>query len=100
MNNAAAEKPPCAFRQPLPVHSFLRELTGRVMDGPIYPVGSVVLLTTKEFAVVREIRTESDFQPLVEIISNIYGRRLQRPIRVDLRINETRKIQKVASMPK
>ncbi len=85
---------------PIIVHSFLREMTRHVMDGPMYPVGSVVLLTSKEIAVVREIRKESDFQPLVDIISDIHGRKLQRPIRVDLRNDETRKIQQIVSQAK
>ncbi len=85
---------------PLIVHSFLREMTRHVMDGPVYPVGSVVLLSTKEFAVVREIRKESDLQPLVDIISDIHGRKLQRPIRVDLRNDETRKVHQIVSAPR
>lgn len=85
---------------PMIVHSFLREMTRHVMEGPMCPVGSVVLLSTKEIAVVREIRRESDLQPLVDIISDIHGRKLQRPIRVDLRNDETRKIQQVVNLSK
>lgn len=84
---------------PIIVNSFLREMTRHVMDGPMYPVGSVVLLSTREIAIVREIRKESDLQPLVDIISDSKGRKLQRAIRVDLRNDETRKILQIVNLP-
>ena len=80
---------------PVLVNSFVREMTRHVMEKPLYPVGSVILLDTREIAVVLEIRKDSDMRPLVNIITDKNGKKLARPIRVDLRNDEKRQISQI-----
>jgi len=84
---------------PMMVNAFVREMTRHVLEKPLYPAGSVVLLDTKEIAVVLEVRKDSDIAPLVNIISDMQGRKLARPIKVDLLNDKNRAIARVIKIP-
>jgi len=50
----------------------------------IYPIGSVVELSTKEVGVVVDVNKEAPSRPIIRLVFDRYGNRLQRPHEVDL----------------
>ncbi|MDY6967533.1 MAG: HD domain-containing protein [Spirochaetota bacterium] len=79
---------------PIFVNAFINELSYLLLDEPLYPPGSLVILDTKEIAKIEEVKRYSDLKPLINIMSNHKGKKLQRPILVNLKNDHTRHILK------
>ena len=85
---------------PQVVEAFVNELAGNLQEDPLLPIGKLVVLNTGEIARVVDIHTtseyETDMNPVVEILVNIRKQKLKNPIRVDLRLDRSRNIVKIA----
>ncbi len=80
------------------VKAFINDVSYLLLDTPIYPEGSILLLDTKEFATVETVSRYSDIKPIVRIISNSQGKKLTRPILVNLKNDPTRHISKTIKL--
>ncbi len=83
---------------PLFVKTFVNDVSYLLLETPLYPIGSVLLLDTKEFAVVESVHRYSDLKPIVRIISNSQGKKLSRQILVNLKNDPTRHITKILKL--
>ena len=71
------------FFNPFFVKPFVNELSYLLLNNPLYPIESLILLNTREIAIVDEIARYSDMKPVVRIISNHKGQKLKRFIPVN-----------------
>ena len=83
---------------PMFVKAFINDISYLLLEEPLYPIGSIVLLGTKEFALIESVNRYSDLRPLVYILSNSQGNKLPRPILVNLKNDPTRQIQKIVKL--
>ncbi|MDY6935367.1 MAG: HD domain-containing protein [Spirochaetota bacterium] len=83
---------------PFIVKAFVNDLSYLLLNKPIYPIGSVVLLNTKEVAIIESVMRYSDIKPLVRILSGNDGKKLARPISVNLKNDPTRYIKKIMKL--
>ena len=84
---------------PMIVKAFINELSYLLLDQPLYPPGSLVLLSTKEIALVETVNRYSDVNPIVRIMSGSNGKRLRRFITVNLKNDLSRIIVKILKLP-
>ncbi len=80
---------------PVLVARFIREIVPLVLEEPLLPVGTLVVLNTGEIARVVEIHSERDVMPVISIIYDASRQRVKRPIRVDLTMDGTRSIHTI-----
>ncbi len=73
---------------------FVKDMVIVFRESNFYPVGSYVILNTNELANVITIDKTNFFRPTINIISNQHGKRLNKPISVDLKIDYSRNIIK------
>ncbi len=84
---------------PLIVKSFTNDLSYLLLNKPIFPLGTLLLLNTKELAVVVKILKYSDMKPVVRIITDSKSKILKRPIIVNLLKDHSRRIHKIMQLP-
>ncbi|MBN1501295.1 MAG: HD domain-containing protein [Spirochaetes bacterium] len=75
--------------------SFLSIMGPMLLDGPIFPKKTLILLNTKEIAAVLNTRNFSDIMPEILVITNPQGKKLERPLKVDLKNDDHRFILKI-----
>ncbi|GMT48648.1 MAG: hypothetical protein IEMM0008_0187 [bacterium] len=78
--------------RPSLLQRFVKEMIIFFREGNFYPVDSYVLLNTNELAKIVVINAQSILRPKVNIISNQHGKRLVKPIPIDLNIDISRNI--------
>jgi HD-GYP domain-containing protein (c-di-GMP phosphodiesterase class II) len=78
---------------------FLREMTPILMDEPVFPAETLVLLNTGEVARVIESHSISDDRPDVLIMTDRKKNRLRSFFDVDLSMDEERRIDRVLRFP-
>ncbi len=78
--------------RPSLLQRFVKEMIIFFRESNFYPVDSYVLLNTNELAKIMAINTQSILRPKVDIISNQHGKRLAKPISIDLNIDISRNI--------
>jgi uncharacterized protein YbbC (DUF1343 family) len=64
----------------------------------VYPVGSCVLLSTGETAIVKQFNHEASIRPLVVLVTDEAGRRRATPIDLDLATQRRRPEQTIRSI--
>lgn len=74
------------------LNRFVKEMVVLFKENNYYPEGTYVLLNTEELAKVEKINEDMVIRPLIRIISNQHGKRLTKPILVDLKIDLSREI--------
>ncbi len=75
--------------------SFLNTMGPMLLDGPIFPKKALILLNTKEIAAVIATRNSNDILPEILVITNSQGKKLDRPLKVDLKKDDQRIILKI-----
>ncbi len=72
---------------------FVKEVGNVFRESNFYPVGSYVVLNTKEVGKVVGVNDKKDFlRPVIRIISNQHGKKLKIPIKIDLKVDFSRDI--------
>jgi hypothetical protein len=66
-----------------------------LMDGPLYRKTALVLLDTKEVAAILNTSSFGDTQPEILILTNSQGKKLARPLNVNLKKDGSRQIVKL-----
>lgn len=84
---------------PMFINDFVTDLSFLLLENPLYPPGSVVLLDTREIALVMEVQKYSDLKPLVKILAGPDGKKMARPIVVDLKKDNKRHVERVMKKP-
>jgi len=74
---------------------FVNEMGPMMMDGPLYQKTALVLLDTREVAAVMKTESFGDSLPEILILTNSQGTKLARPLPVNLKKDNTRKIVKL-----
>ena len=77
------------------VSFFVNEMGPMMMDGPLYQKTALVLLDTREVAAVMKTDSFGDSLPEILILTNSQGTKLARPLPVNLKKDNTRKIIKL-----
>jgi len=83
---------------PMFINDFVTDLSFLLLENPLYPPGSMVLLDTREIALVMEVKKYSDLKPLVKILSGSDGKKMARPIVVDLKNDNKRHIERIVKI--
>ena len=84
---------------PLITTRFIKEMTPMLMDEPIFPYETLVLLNTGEVAMVQEAHSIGDERPIVSIITDRNRKKLTRYFDVDLTMDGDRRIKRVVRFP-
>lgn len=74
------------------IKKFIKEMIVLFREKDYYAEGTYVLLNTNELARVIAIDQKMILRPTIKIISNSQGKRLNKPIDVDLKVDFTREI--------
>lgn len=82
------------FHPKLVTH-FLNKMGPMLMDGPLYQKTALVLLDTKEVAAIMSIESYGDTQPEILVLTNSTGKKLPRPVPVNLKKDSSRSIVKI-----
>lgn len=84
---------------PMFINDFITDLSFLLLENPLYPPGSMVLLDTREIALVMEVNKFSDLRPLVKILAGSDGKKMARPIVVDLKKDNKRNVERLIKTP-
>ncbi len=74
---------------------FVSLMGPMLMDGPLYQKTALVLLDTREVAAISNTTSFGDTQPEIMILTNPQGKKLQRPLTVNLKKDGSRQIVKI-----
>lgn len=77
------------------VSHFLSKMGPILMNGPLYQKTALVLLDTKEVAAIMKIDDYGDTHPEILVLTNSAGKKLPRPVPVNLKKDSSRKIVKI-----
>ncbi|HRX14900.1 MAG TPA: HD domain-containing protein [Spirochaetota bacterium] len=77
------------------INQFISVMGPMLMDGPIYRKTALVLLDTKEVAAVVKTNGFADTLPEIIVLTNCQGKKLERPVSVDLKKDGSRRIIKL-----
>lgn len=77
------------------VANFISLMGPMLMDGPLYQKTALVLLDTKEVAAIYNTNSFGDTQPEILILTNSQGKKLARPLTVNLKKDGSRQIVKI-----
>ncbi|MDA3899885.1 MAG: HD domain-containing protein [Spirochaetes bacterium] len=80
---------------PKTVNNFILLMGPMLMDGPIYRRTALVLLDTMEVAAVVKTTGFADTHPEIVVLTNSQGKKLERPVNVDLKKDGSRRIIKL-----
>ena len=75
--------------------SFLNLMTPTCIGGPIFPQKTLLLLNTREIAVVTDTRNNADILPEIIVLTDDKGKKLSRPLKVDLKKDSNRIVLKI-----
>ncbi len=78
-------------------HQFVNEMSILFKESHFYPIGSHVILNTHEVGIVVDKDSELTNRPSIQIVRNISGLDIARPITVDLNLDNTRHIVRILS---
>ncbi|MDH4129407.1 MAG: HD-GYP domain-containing protein [Spirochaetota bacterium] len=82
------------FRADL-AHQFVKDMNNLYKESNYYSVGNYVLLNTNEIAKVVSKDHELTSRPGIEIIKNQFGKNLNRPLHIDLNLDNSRDIIRI-----
>ncbi|MFW5807915.1 MAG: HD-GYP domain-containing protein [Spirochaetota bacterium] len=75
--------------------TFISVMGPMLMDGPLYRKTALVLLDTREVAAVANTTSFGDTLPEIVVLTNPEGKKLQRPVTVNLKKDGSRRIVKL-----
>jgi len=86
--------------QPRLVNQFLKIMSDHICSEPLFPYGTLVLLSTGEIAAVTKTTSLTDFKPDLQLITDEKRRRLIRPLKIELKKDSSRSITQILQKTK
>jgi len=83
------------YFHPRLVSKFLNIMSDHLLLDPLYPKGTLVLLSSGEIASVVEAKTKNDLKPDLYILTDKKQNKLERPLKIELKKDLSRSIVKI-----
>ena len=74
-------------------------MTPTLIGGPICPPKSLLLLSSREIAIVTNVKNNADILPEIIVLTDSKGKKLTRPLKVNLKKDSTRTVAKILRTP-